>query len=233
MTSFNKRVCEMLARVVVFVATYPQLFVKGTFAVELMARVEAAVQKLSGYSASQVSGKGALKRSAVDRAQARQALRDQLEAISRIARGMKLPQFWMPRDRGDGTTVDVGKAFATHAEPLEQLFVANHLPEDFIDRLNVAVENLEGAIKGQTASKTNRQAATAAIDQTRSDALAALQRLDPILENLLRNDPPTLAGWESTRHIERYAISKHEEGTPETPPPVPPGTNANAGGAQA
>src|SRR5206468_3627706 len=101
-TSFNKRVYEMLARVVVFGATYPQFFVKGTLAGELMARIEAGVEKLSGYSVSQVSGRGSLKRSVVDRAQARRALRSQLEAISRIARGMNLPQFWMPRDRGDG-----------------------------------------------------------------------------------------------------------------------------------
>ena len=235
MTSFNKRVYEMLARVVVFGATHPQLFVGGTLAGELLGRIEAGVQKLSGYSASQVSGKGALKRSAADRAQARQALRDQLEAISRIARALQLPQFWMPRDRRDSTTVDVGKAFAAHAEPLKQLFVDNQLPEDFIDRLNVAVQNLEVAIKDQTASRANRKAATGAIDQTRSDALGALQHLDPIMENLLRNDPPTLAVWQTVRRVERYATaSKPVQGehAAAQSAPVPP-VNTNAEGAHA
>src|SRR2546428_144633 len=80
------------------------------------------------------TGKGAAKRSAADRAQARKALRSQLEAISRIAKALKLSQFLMPRDKGDIATVDTGQSFAQHAQPLKQLFIDNHLPADFIDQ---------------------------------------------------------------------------------------------------
>ena len=65
------------------------------------------------------------------------------------------------------------------------------MPEDFIDRLRAAVQDLERTIKDQSFNKGIRLAATATIEQTRSDALAALQRLDPIMVNILREDPPT------------------------------------------
>jgi hypothetical protein len=80
MTGFNKRVYEMFVRVLVFATTYPQLFAKGTLTGELKDQIEAAVQKLSNHAASQLSGKGSVKRAAGDRAKARKALRDQLES---------------------------------------------------------------------------------------------------------------------------------------------------------
>jgi len=58
--------------------------------------------------------------------------------------------------------------------------------------------------------------ATAAIEKTQSNAIAALQRLDPMMENLLRDDPPTLAVWNSCRHVERINVAKtvDSEGSP-------------------
>jgi hypothetical protein len=85
------------------------------------------------FAASQLSGKGSLKRSAGERANARKTLRDELEAIGRIARGVGLSQFWMPRGRGDLATLNVGYAFARHAEPLKELFIRNHMPEDSVE----------------------------------------------------------------------------------------------------
>jgi hypothetical protein len=85
------------------------------------------------------------------------------------------------------------------------------------------------------------------LEQARTDALAALQRLDPIMANVLRNDPTTLAVWESARHVERYGVSKPaekkdeqkveaekvEEKPPVTQPPIPPQTTNVAEAAQA
>jgi hypothetical protein len=230
MTSSNKRVLETLSRVLVFGATFPQWFPTGTVAGELMAKLKAAVDKLSGHAAAQFSGNGAMKRSRIDRAQARQALRDQLEAMNRIARALQLPQFWMPRDRGDRRAVEVGKAFITHAEPLKQLFVDNHLPADFIDKLKLAIQNLETAIESQTASKGGRRAATTAIDEARREALAVLQHLDPIMQNLLAGDPPALAVWESARHVAWSIGSKPDpiEGAVSPTAPAPPDTSLAA-----
>ena len=211
MTGLNKRVFEMLLRLVVFSATYPQFFGKETLAGRLMAQIEAAVQQLSAQVTSQTTGKGAAKTSADDRRNARVVLREQLEKISRTAKSLKLVQFWMPRERTDVVLVSVGEMWALHAEPVKQLFIDSHMPADFIEKLNVAVRDLKRAIDDQTFSVGTRRAATAAIEAIRSEALTALQQLDAIMENLLRDNPPVLAVWESARHVQRYSSPKPAE----------------------
>jgi hypothetical protein len=123
--------------------------------------------------------------------------------------------------------------FALQAGPLKQQFLDGHLPEDFIEKLNAAVQDLEQKIKDQAFSKGTRLAATVAIEQARNEALPALQRLDPVIENILRDDPPTLAIWESARHVERYGVSKsaETEAPPAPPSPNPPVTNSTEAAA--
>ena len=220
MNSFNKRVYEMLNRIVVFAGTYPHLFGKDTLPAQLLEKIQAAIQALSGHALSQVSGMGAVRRSSTSRSEARSALRSQLEAISRTARSQKLPEFWMPRNRGDQSFLEVGKVFLKNAQPVKQLFIDGHLPADFLEKLDIAVQNLELAINDQTVSKATRTSATRAIEQTRTEALSAQKRLDPIMENLLRDDQPTLAVWQSCRHIERVGPSKPVESEP--PPSADP-----------
>jgi len=87
MTSFNKRVFEMLVRVLVFSKTYPQFFAKGSPAGMLIDEVESIMQKWSAHKTSQTAGEGDAKISTGDRAAARDALKSQLEAISRTAKG--------------------------------------------------------------------------------------------------------------------------------------------------
>ena len=232
MTRFNQRVYEMLGRVLVFSTTYPLCFPKGSQMAQLIEQIETAVGKLSADSISERSGQGAVRISSGDRAQARAALRQQLAAISRTARGLNLGGFWLPREQSDRAQVEFGQLFAKNAEPLQQAFVESHLPPDFIEQLNLAVQKVEKTIKNQTFGKGSRLAAAATLAQTRSEALAALQRLDPMMENLLRDDWPALAVWERARRIERPSKSSSNEETQE-PPPVAPATTTAATAAQA
>ena len=225
MTGFNKRIFEMLARLVVFAKAYPQFFAAATLAGQAVAEVEAAVQKLSAHDTSLVGGDAAVKVSAEERTRARAELRDYLETISRIANGLKLTQFSMPRGRSDRTLVSVGAMWAQHAEPLKQLFIDSGLT-DFMERLTTLVDKVKRAIDEQTFSKGSRLAAAASIAQTRGDALAALERLDPIMNHLLRSDPPAFAVWERARRIERAPSASKpaapEASPPEASPPTPP-----------
>jgi hypothetical protein len=149
---------------------------------------------------------------------------------------LKLGQFWMSRDKSDRSLLAMGQTFASRAEPLKQAFIDSHMAPDFIERLNAAVENLEKTIKDQVFRENTRMAATSAIDQTRNDALSALERLDPLMENLLRDDPPTFTVWQSARHVERYLSPRPrrvESDATEADPSVPPIANTGAAAAQA
>lgn len=221
MNSFNKRVYEMLTRVLLFVSQYKHHFPEGSVKALLAEQIHASVLKLAGCGISQTSGKTALRASSSERARARAILRGHLETISRTARGVNLTQFWIPRDKSDRTLVEVGHMFATRAEPLKQVFIDSHMPPNFMEELNAAVQNLEKTIKDQVFNKGTRLAATAAIEQARNEGLSALKRLDPLMENLLRDDPATLAVWDSVRHVEQYS------------PPVRSVTTTDAPAAQA
>jgi hypothetical protein len=189
MTNYSKRIFEMLVRVQVFRSSYEALIGKDSPADQLFQKVEAALKKISTHSTSQASERNALRRSSSERTSARDELRKLLESVSRTAASMGLKEFFMPRDRSDRAIADVGRIFVKMAEPLRNDFVANHMPQDFIDRVKAGVENIERSIAQQAASKGARKAATTAITAAQAEAVAALTRLDPIMENLLREDP--------------------------------------------
>jgi hypothetical protein len=229
MTGFSKRVLEMLVRLTVFAAMYPQYFGKDSIAGALMDEIIAAVQKLSAHNTSQTSGKSAVRVSNHARAQARMDLVTELETISRTAKGLQLREFFLPRDRSDRALVSIGRSFVSNVPQFKQQFIESQLPADFIEKLDAAVQNLEGFLVRQVFSHNQRHAATTAIELTRAEAISALQRLDPIMENALRNEPVILAVWQSSRHIERYSTSKSpKEGPPAQSPIPPPATGAPA-----
>jgi hypothetical protein len=217
MTGFNKRVYEMLVRIVVFASTHPQYFPKGSAAAGILEEIEAAVQSLSTHQGSQTAGREDGRSSTNARTLARARLRSQLEAISFTAKGLQLSQFWMSKDRSDRSLLTLAPIFASRAEPFKQKFIDSMLPPDFIDRLGAAALDLENAMKDQISKVNSRVSATSAIERSRTAALEALDRLDPMMRNLLRDDLPTLAVWQTARHIERPTSSKREPEPPPTP----------------
>ncbi len=146
MTSFNKRVFEMLIRVQVFAQRFPHLFQEGSVTVRLIQDIDKAVQKFSAEKSSQTSGDEDRKAATEARSSARRELKSQLQAISRTAQGLELPGFWLPRDRSDRDLIDAGYTLAIRAEPVKGLFIESHMPLDFIEQLKGAAQDLEKAI---------------------------------------------------------------------------------------
>src|SRR2546427_11644688 len=118
MNSFNKRVYEMLVRVLAFWTTYRDLIGKDSLADQLFQQLDAACQKLAKHGTLQASGKAAVRLSAGGRAAARQALVHQLENIRRTAGGMGLKQFRMPRARSDQAVGQARRTFPGRPPPL-------------------------------------------------------------------------------------------------------------------
>ena len=114
----------------------------------------------------------------------------------------------MPRDRSDRAMADVGRIFAKKAEPMRRDFIANLMPEDFIERLQAGVEGIEHSIEQQAASKGARRAATAAIAGAQAEAAAVLARLDPIMDNLLSDNQPVKSVWDAARRVEKASALK-------------------------
>ncbi len=218
MKGFNKRVFEMLGRLAVFAKAHPQFFGIGTLAGLAMAEIEAAVENLTEHDTSLEGGDAKVRMSAGDRLKARRTLRDCLETIARTANGLKIELFSMPRGRSDGTMVSVGRSWAVHLEAFKQMFIDSGMPMDFIEKLNAAIKDVQRAISEQEFSKGARLKAATAIADTRSNALSALHRLDPIMDNLLRDNPPDFAVWQRARRVERYNAAKPVDTADPSPP---------------
>jgi hypothetical protein len=222
MTNYNKRVWEMLNRVLVFARTRPQLFIDHIEMAQLLQQIEAAVQQLS---VDALAERRAVKLLTDSRVEARAGVRNELGAIVRTARGLQLNQFWIPRDNSDRALVQCGLNFAKEAAPIKEVFTAANLPPDFIDTLNSAVQTLQKTIQDHEESKDARKTAAKTLAATQGGALATLQRLSPMVENRVREDAVTLAIWRSARRVAR-PVKTAATDTQTAPPLIPPVTQA-------
>jgi hypothetical protein len=101
--------------------------------------------------------------------------------------------------------------------------VAHGLPATFLDDLDAAILAFETTIRDHDTSRSTFATARAGVRAALGAGLTAVQRLDAVVPNLLRDDPGTFAGWEHARHVERSprtrkASRKPPSTVPETPP---------------
>src|SRR5262245_7331841 len=107
MTSVDTRRYEMLVRVRDFGAKYAERFPSSSLGGQAFDTVTAAVAELSQHTASLLSGRGTTREGVTSKAVAREALRDDLDAIVRTARAIALDtpgiddKFRAPRGNGD------------------------------------------------------------------------------------------------------------------------------------
>jgi hypothetical protein len=216
---------EMLVRVRQFGATHPDAF--PALGTQMFGAVGAAVDALHQQGAAQVSSRGAAKEATATRATARAALLQALEAISQTAHALALDdpgldkKFRVPISRNDQRLLAAARAFADDAAPMAGAFVAHNLPASFIDDLRAGIDRLEQAIQQQTAGKEAQAAARVGIDAAIADGFTATQHLDAVVRNRFRNDPATLAAWQSARRIKPVARTQHAEPRPPSPPALP------------
>lgn len=192
-----------------------------------------SVTALSQQAASQVSGRGTARKGSSSKAVARAALREGLDSISRTARALALDnsglddKFRLPRGHGDQAMLNAGRAFAHDARPLSKAFIAHDMPANFLTELSSDIQQFEQAIREHSVGKDTHIAARAGIDTAMEAGLTAVQRLDAIVANRLRDDPTTVAVWDSARHVERTARTKNGAPKP-VPVPAPAPTTASA-----
>src|SRR5687767_978245 len=107
MNSLDTRRYEMLVRVRDFGAANAHLFPASGLSGKAFVAVGEAVNALSTHAASQFSGRGAAREGTASKGVAREALRDDLDAIVRTAHALALDmpgvddKFEMPRVNSD------------------------------------------------------------------------------------------------------------------------------------
>jgi hypothetical protein len=218
---------QKFVRVCDFGEAHASDFAAGTLGQQQFAALAAVVTEIDGHAMSEVSARGDARQGTQTRSQAREALRDALEAINRTARAMadEAPgienKFRMPRGNNDSQLINVARAFLADATPLKTQFIAHELPADFLEDLQADITALESAISDQSSGVGNHVAASAAIDDAITRGIEIVRKLDAIVRNKYANNPAVLAEWTSASHTERAPRRAPPPSTGPTPTPPP------------
>jgi hypothetical protein len=214
---------QMFLRVRDFGLEHAADFAPTSFTTQLFTNLGSYIAELEGHDASHSSSTGKSRQGTTTRGQARQTLRESLEAISRTARAMSgnVPglddKFRVPRGENDQALLTAARAFAADAAPFSTQFIAHEFPADFLAELNADIADLESAIGGQASGRGQGVAANAAIDDMIDKGVATVRQLDAIMKNKYSNNPAVLAQWISVSHVERDP----RRSSPAAPPTQP------------
>jgi hypothetical protein len=237
MNDRENRKHQMFARVRDFGAEHTSDFAANSLGRQLFTTLTSIVTTLDGHAASQTSKGGASKQGTTSRGQARQALWEDLQPISRTARAMADEvaglddKFRLPPTGNDALLLSTARAFAGDATPLSAQFIAHELPADFLEDLADDIAAMEAAISDQSSGLGQRVAAGAAIESTIDEGVATVRKLDAIVKNKYANNSAVLAQWTSTSHTERDPRRRQSPSAPTSGSPTGgPGTGGGSGG---
>lgn len=232
MNDAENRRLQMFVRVRDFGSAHTNDFAADSAGKELFTTLSSIVDTLEGHASAETSGRGAAMQGTASRAQARDALRDRLEAINRTARALEdeIPglddQFRIPRSNNDQQLLATAGAFVTDAPSVSAKFTAYELPADFIDELKADIAALETAISEQSSGVVDHVTARAAIDEAIDQGILTVRKLDAIVRNKYAEQPEVIAAWTSVSHTERAPRHKAATASPTGPtvtaaPPAP------------
>jgi hypothetical protein len=220
---------EMLMRVRDFGTSHAMLFPESTIVVQSLAAIDQAVKQLSTYTGSRVM---ATRGSVKTKHAARAALRNALRAINQTARAIAAQdptfqnKFQLPRRQPAPVLVMLARSFAQHAEPLASRFVERGMPATFLADLTAAADAYETAVRGRDVAKQENSEAQALIQASIAAGLAAVEQLDVVVANSLRDNPGALAKWTQARRIPHSRNASNPASVPVSAPVPAPAPNA-------
>jgi hypothetical protein len=227
MKKFDVHRYDMLVRVSAFGAAHRDLFPAGALGGRMFAALGAAVRRMDGCVTSEASGHGAAREGTLSKNAARAALRDALDTIARTARALALDtpglegKFRAPVKGSDHDLATTARMYLADAAPLAASFRSHGLPGSFLTDLRGRLDAFEQSARDHVAARETRVLAKAGIETAMEAALNALQRLDAIVPNRLRDNPVLRAAWTSARRVTRMRTGA-EPVAPTVPPPTVP-----------
>jgi hypothetical protein len=192
---------------------------------QLTTDMDSVLAELNGHVASEEVGKGTKLAGTTTRGGAREAVREDVEAIVRTARviGEDKPgfddKFRMPRGDNDQHLLDLARGIAAIlADPVVKAeFISHAMPLDFVEDLNAGIAALQEAISDQSEGRAGIKSAGVSIDETIAGGMKIARKMDVVVKNFYRNNAAVLAEWETARHVER--APRRKKTTPSTPAP--------------
>lgn len=213
---------EMFTRADSFGGEHSADFPASNLGGQRFASLRTLIAELEQHGTAQSSSRSAAKASTGMKRAAKAELRQKMVAVSETARVIELSipgtaaNFRMPTTNGDQALLSTARAFVEKATPLKDEFIKREMPADFLDDLVAAINAFEATLDSRNVNTEKRVTATAAIDPLIERGRTIIRELDAIVRNKYRNDPATLAAWESATHVERPSRRKKAAVTPIT-----------------
>jgi hypothetical protein len=208
MNSVINRTYEMFVRVQSFAAERAASFSEDSLGAETVAVLRKVVEELTEAGTTQTSGLSSVQRATAERMAAREALRESMQAIARTARVMAIDmpglenKFRLPRSGSVPALLQTARAFAGDALPLKADFLRLEMHESFVEDFKEDIAELERAMGQQNTGRDAHVSATASVETAAERGMNSVRKLDAIVRNKFRDDPATIAAWESARHVE-------------------------------
>jgi hypothetical protein len=214
---------EMFLRLKDFAASHTEIPATTVWP-QLLTDLNSVIAELDGHVSSEEVGKGAKLAGTVTRGAAREALRDDVEAIVRTARviGETKPgfddKFRRPRGDNDQALLDLAHGIATLVADatVKAEFIRHAMPPDFVEDLNADIAALQEAIGDQSEGRAEIKSAGVSIDETDTHGLRIARAMDVVARNFYSNNAAVLAEWETARHVVR--APRRKKTTPAEPP---------------
>ena len=209
MKDIEIRKYERYVRATDFGTAHASTFPSTSLGGQKFAALAAEVEILAAHATAQAGGKGAAQASTVSLRAARVDIRQKMVAIRETSQAMdeETPgvsaNFRIPYANGDQALINSARAFVEAATPLKAEFLKREMPATFLEDLTAAIDAFEALVNEKNTHTEKRITATAAIRAALERGAKLLRELDPIVRNKFRNDPATLAAWESATHVTR------------------------------
>lgn len=192
----------------------------------LASSLKEELSNLSALAVARTAGKGRRQQGTAGRRDARETLRELVEAVADTAKSAasERPDIkglfdLAGRDRSDATLVATARAFADAAPAFAGLLVEYGLPATLVGDLRAGADSLEQNISLQADAAGAGVSTTASAEETYQRLADLTDRLDPIVRNKYRDNPAKLAAWERARRLES---APHSKGNGNNEPPPPP-----------
>jgi hypothetical protein len=210
-------------------------FAEGSIARQMIDDLAAAVMDLEGAAADQQASVGQVQQHTTTKGDARRAVREDLEAINRVARLIgREDLFPLPPRENDELLMNAARGFAGNAFPLTAQFIAHEMPANFLEDLSADISAFDAAVAAQGDAIGDRVAAGSLVSDQIDRGMELRRKLDILVKTKFANDPTVLAEWASASHIERAPRRAAAAGSTSpggsSPPTGSPSTPSSGGG---
>lgn len=203
-----RRLYDMYLRVLAFMSANTNDFKDIAIVQTHVETLRSDAEKLAELGVDRVTNAAAAKDKTIHRGDARDLLRDAMQDVTDMWVSMvdevggDVNKFRMPRG-SDQNLIDYSGSFEEELPALAAEFIKRGMPADFVADLSAKRAAFIAAVEASESAKRVKIGTTAGFEEPSRSARKMVEKLDPIVKRVFRQNPQKLAEWLVASHVER------------------------------